>query len=64
MKFVLYDEEAKVYAGLDGVKITLEETEEAAVVFDQRDNPTIKIQFYNTLTGYNFSAKQIAQEDT
>ena len=54
-KIVLYDETAKVYAGLVDGKITAEEVIEQAVVFDERDSIQLKQRFYNTVTGLNFS---------
>lgn len=54
--FVLYDENAKRFAGLVGAKITIEEDKAKALVFDRLDNPIIKERFYNAVTGLNFKA--------
>jgi len=60
MKYVLYDKNAKVYAGLDRVaKITMEETTDTAVIFDHRDNMPMKVKFYNMVTGMSFESIEV-----
>lgn len=55
MSYVLFDKTAKVFAGLDGLKIVAVETQDQAVKFDAlKDNPDIKVSFYNAITGASY----------
>lgn len=44
---------------MDKTNIPVTDTINEALVFDYRDNPAIKLDYYKALTGYNLQIKNI-----
>lgn len=58
-KFVLLDKSIGVFIGLKNGKVEFEEVQEKALVFDERDNMTLKVKFYNTITFLNLESVEV-----